>query len=56
MNWDDLEAEQELQAEVDRGARLAQELVEHLLEMGAASACIPVGVDGACYEVIVRRV
>jgi hypothetical protein len=48
--------EKELNEELTQGSKLAVDLVEHLKNMGAASASIPVFHDGINYKVIIQRV
>lgn len=48
----------ELKDELDKGGALAKQLVEHLLEMGADKATIPVSLESwkePEFEVIVQR-
>jgi hypothetical protein len=46
---------QELTDELDKGAELAAALVQHVIDMGSATATIPVKHDGDFYEVTVKK-
>jgi hypothetical protein len=47
---------EELNEELDNGGRLARELVNHMLAMGADKGTIPVFVNDERYEVTVAHI
>ena len=49
-----IEHDQEINTELNTGKRAANDLVNHLLAMGAGACSIPVTVDGKQFEVVVK--
>lgn len=47
--------EEELAKECKRGREAAEDLVEHLDNMGAANCSMPIETDNGCYIVEVRK-
>ena len=45
----------ELEEDLARGKKLAEDLVEHLDDMGAGKMTIPVETDNGCYRVTVQK-
>lgn len=46
----------ELTEELDKGDRLAKDLVQHVFDMGANGAIIPIELQGKKFEIVIKPI